>query len=121
LPDLEQKHPAEFLTMMHESNTPQIMKSVGDVDLFRAVVKLKALLNSKTISRETFLQNRRALLGFNESTSRAISNLTRNSELVEAIMDALSRVHIANVFSAGSWKKLTIGRMYMVSKMYVLY
>ncbi|KAG9100095.1 hypothetical protein FS749_016285 [Ceratobasidium sp. UAMH 11750] len=113
---LEQDHPAEFLTMMHESNTRQILKPSDDVDLFRAGVKLKALLDQDVIDKETFLLNRRALLGHSETTSRAISNLTRNSELAGAITEALSRAHIAKVFQAGGWKKLTTGRLYVVRK-----
>ncbi|CAE6450348.1 unnamed protein product [Rhizoctonia solani] len=47
---LEKDHPAEFLTMMHESNSPQLMKQSSDLELFRAVWKLKRLLQSKTIN-----------------------------------------------------------------------
>ncbi|KAG8759676.1 hypothetical protein FRC11_001588, partial [Ceratobasidium sp. 423] len=112
---LETQHPAEFLTMMHESNTPQIMKPAQDVDLFRAVVKLKGLLEAKVISWESFLQNRRALIGFDKNIFRSISSLTHNKELADAIMEALSRAHIADVFSAGSWRRLATGRMYMVA------
>ncbi|KAF8594896.1 hypothetical protein BDV93DRAFT_515410 [Ceratobasidium sp. AG-I] len=113
--ELEQDHPAEFLTMMHESNTPQIMKSTGDVDLFRATIKLKSMLTSGAITPNIFLQNRRALLSFNDTTSRAICNLTRNSKLADAICAATSRPHIAAVFSAGSWKRLTMGQLHMVA------
>ncbi|KAG9073878.1 hypothetical protein FRC06_011093, partial [Ceratobasidium sp. 370] len=115
MPGLEEEHPAEFLTLMHDSNSRQVLKSSEDVDLFRAVVKLKGLLDAGAISRETFLLNRRAILGHNETTSRAISNLTRNKELADAIMDALSRAHIAKAFQAGGWKKLTTGRVYGVA------
>jgi hypothetical protein len=113
--ELEVKHPAEFLTMMHESNTPQIMKPVEDVDLFRAVVKLKGLLESKAIDKDTFLQNCCALLSFDETVSRGICALTRNKELSTAIAEALLRPHIAKVFTAGSWKRLTTGQLYMVN------
>ncbi|EUC54398.1 hypothetical protein RSOL_045890, partial [Rhizoctonia solani AG-3 Rhs1AP] len=50
-----------------------------------------------------------------ERVNRAICNLTRNEELMDTIADALSRVHIANVFSAGSWMRITTGRLYMVA------
>jgi triphosphoribosyl-dephospho-CoA synthetase len=100
--------------MMHESNSPQLVKTTGDLDLFRAVLKLKALLTANTITRETFLVNRRALLGFSEASSRAISNLTRNDELADAITEALTRPHIARVFSAGGWRKLATGRLFGV-------
>ncbi|KAG8713722.1 hypothetical protein FRC11_011275 [Ceratobasidium sp. 423] len=113
--ELETNHPAEFLTMMHESNTPQIMKAASDAELFRAVYKLKGLLSSGTISQQTFLQNRRMLLRGEETNSRAISNLTRNDDLANAIAKALTREHIAKEFTAGSWKRLTTGRLYMVA------
>jgi hypothetical protein len=113
--ELEKDHPAEFLTMMHESNSPQLMKQSSDLELFRAVWKLKRLLQSKTISEKTFLDNRRMLLGgLEERTNRAICNLTRNSELMDAIYESLQRVHIAKIFSAGAWMRLTTGRLYMV-------
>jgi hypothetical protein len=113
--EMEQDHPAEFLTMMHESNSPQVMKPNGDLDLFRAALKLKALLTAGTITREIFLVNRRTLLGYSESTARAISNLTRNDELADAVAEALTRPHIARVFSVGGWRKLATGRLYGVS------
>ncbi|KDN34382.1 hypothetical protein RSAG8_12530, partial [Rhizoctonia solani AG-8 WAC10335] len=114
--ELETKHPAEFLTMMHESNSPQVMKSSSDVDLFRAVRKLKSLLKSGIITQQIFLENRRMLLsGSDERINRAICNLTRNEELMDTIGGALARVHIAKVFSAGSWMRITTGRLYMVA------
>ncbi|EUC54295.1 hypothetical protein RSOL_036580, partial [Rhizoctonia solani AG-3 Rhs1AP] len=112
---LETEHPAEFLTMMHESNTPQVMKMASNLDLFRAVYKLKGLLDTQAIDQQTFLQSRRMLLRFDERTNRAICNLTRNNQLMDAVMQALSRPHIATVFSAGSWMRLTTGRLYMVA------
>lgn len=100
--------------MMHESNTPQVMKAASDVELFRAVHKLKGFLRSGAISAQTFVQNRRMLLKANERTSRAISSLTRNDELANAIEQALAHEYIAKEFSAGSWMRLTTGRLYMV-------
>ncbi|KAG9100666.1 hypothetical protein FRC06_003875 [Ceratobasidium sp. 370] len=87
----------------------------SDVDLFQAVVKLKGLLDAGAISREMFLLNWHAILGHNETTSQAISNLTRNKELANVIMDALSQAHIAKAFQAGGWKKLTTGQVYGVA------
>ncbi|KDN39106.1 hypothetical protein RSAG8_09013, partial [Rhizoctonia solani AG-8 WAC10335] len=113
--ELESRNPAEFLTLMHASNVPDVKQPNRDVDLFRAVLKLKGLFESKKINRETFLRNRQTLLGFKKSTSRAISNLTRNAELADAIAEALLHPHIAKAFSAGSWKLLTIGRLYMIA------
>ncbi|KEP47032.1 hypothetical protein V565_170740, partial [Rhizoctonia solani 123E] len=113
---LETEHPAEFLTMMHETNSPQVVKTSSDVDLFRAVVKLKGLLKAGTITEKAFVQNRTMLLsGSEERTRRAICNLTRNESLMDAISKAVTRVHIANVFSPGSWMRLTTGRLYMVA------
>ncbi|KAJ1299639.1 hypothetical protein OPQ81_011989 [Rhizoctonia solani] len=113
---LEVKHPAEFITMMHDSNSPQVVKTSSDVDLIRAVVKLKGLLKSGIISEQTFLNNRHALLSrCEEQTQRAMCNLTRNESLMDAIMQALSRAHIASAFSPGSWMRLTTGRFYMVA------
>ncbi|KAG8761922.1 hypothetical protein FRC11_012244 [Ceratobasidium sp. 423] len=117
---LERNHPADFLVMMHESNTPQVMKHVGDVDLFRAVSKLQKLLDAQSIDWETFLHHRRSLLGFDKNLARSISSLTRNKDLSNAITDALSRAHIASVFSAGSWRRLATGRLYMVATGLVL-
>ncbi|EUC61790.1 hypothetical protein RSOL_406780, partial [Rhizoctonia solani AG-3 Rhs1AP] len=113
--ELETNHPAEFLTMMHESNTPQVMKTASDVELFRAVHKLKGFLRSGKISQQTFVQNRRMLLRGEERTSRAIANLTRNDDLANAIAKALTYEHIAKEFAAGSWMRLTVGRLYMVA------
>ncbi|QRW26171.1 hypothetical protein RhiXN_11248 [Rhizoctonia solani] len=114
--ELERDHPAKFLTMMHESNSPQLMKRCSDLELFCAVRKLKKLLKSGTINEQTFLQNRCMLLGgLDDRTNRAICNLTRNDELMDAISDSLSRVHIAGAFSAGSWMRLTTGCLYMVA------
>ncbi|QRW18592.1 hypothetical protein RhiXN_03516 [Rhizoctonia solani] len=114
--ELEQNHPAEFLTMMHESNSPQLMKHSSDLELFLAVWKLRKLLKSGTINEEKFLQNCCMLLGgLEDRTNWAICNLTRNHELMDAILDSLARVHIAATFSAGSWMRLTTGRLYMVA------
>ncbi|GAB1527343.1 hypothetical protein RhiTH_010518 [Rhizoctonia solani] len=114
--ELEQNHPAEFLTMMHESNSPQLMKHSSDLELFMAVWKLRKLLKSGTINEEKFLQNRCMLLGgLEDRTNRAICNLTCNHELMDAISDSLACVHIAATFSAGSWMRLTTGRLYMVA------
>ena len=114
LTDLETKHPAEFLTLMHESNSPHVVKSSCDLDLFRAVRKLKSLLKSGVISQQCFLENRRMLLGGSDGINKAICKLTRNEELMDVIAEALSRTHIAKVFSAGSWLRITTGRLYMV-------
>ncbi|KAG8732151.1 hypothetical protein FRC11_000392 [Ceratobasidium sp. 423] len=114
--ELEANYPAEFLTMMHESNSPHVVKTTSDVDLFHTVVKLKNLLNAGTITEKVFLQNRCTLLGrSDERTRRAICNLTRNEKLLGAIVKALSRAHIAKVFSPGSWMRITTGRLYMVA------
>ncbi|KAG9090138.1 hypothetical protein FRC06_001202 [Ceratobasidium sp. 370] len=89
MPGLEEDHPAAFLTLMHDSNSRQVMTSSEDVDLFQAV--------------------------HNETTSWVISNLTRNKELANATQDALSWTHIAKAFQAGGWKKLTAGWVYRVA------
>ncbi|KAF8675265.1 hypothetical protein RHS04_06744 [Rhizoctonia solani] len=114
--ELEQNHPAEFLTMMHESNSPQLMKHSSDLELFLAVWKLRKLLKSGTINKEKFIQNCCMLLGgLEDRTNWAICNLTCNHELMDAILDLLAHVHIAATFSAGSWMRLTTGCLYMVA------
>jgi hypothetical protein len=118
--DLQVHHPAEFLTMMHESNVPLIMKASSDVDLFRAVVKLKGYLMAGTIDRRSFLLNRQALLGHDEWLARAVSNLTRNNVLAEAISSALTRPHIAKIFQAGAWKRLSTGRLWGVRMIFII-
>ncbi|KAG8714402.1 hypothetical protein FRC11_008630 [Ceratobasidium sp. 423] len=114
--ELETNHPAEFITMMHESNAPQVVKTSTDVELFHAIRKLKLLLNSNTISQQVFLQNRRMLLAAApERSSRVLCSLTRNDDLMNAIAKALLCAPIANTFSVGSWMRLTTGQLYMVA------
>ncbi|QRV74586.1 hypothetical protein RhiJN_02601 [Ceratobasidium sp. AG-Ba] len=112
---LQSEQPAEFLTMMHESNVPTIMKASSDVDLFRAIVKLKAFYDAGAVKKHAFLLNRQALLGHNVNTSRAICTLTRNNQLADAVSEALSRPHIAKTFNAGAWRRIATGRMWGVA------
>ncbi|QRW06983.1 hypothetical protein RhiLY_05982 [Ceratobasidium sp. AG-Ba] len=101
--------------MMHESNVPTIMKASSDVDLFRAIVKLKAFYDAGAVKKHAFLLNRQALLGHNVNTSRAICTLTRNNQLADAVSEALSRPHIAKTFNAGAWRRIATGRMWGVA------
>ncbi|KAF8692402.1 hypothetical protein RHS03_08625, partial [Rhizoctonia solani] len=113
--ELEQNHPAEFSTMMHESNSPQLMKHSSNLELFLAVRKLRKL-KSGTINEEKFLQDCCMLLGgLEDRTSWATCSLTCNHELMDAILDLLAHVHIAATFPAGSWMRLTTGCLYMVA------
>ncbi|KAG8792618.1 hypothetical protein FRC12_005468 [Ceratobasidium sp. 428] len=115
LNSLERKHPAEFLTMMHESNAPRVLKPNQDADMFRATAKLGTWFHSGIIDRETYLQNRQALWACLTITAkRSLANLSRNQEVMEAVSQALSRPHIAKVFNAGSWVKITKGRLHGV-------
>ncbi|QRV75706.1 hypothetical protein RhiJN_03721 [Ceratobasidium sp. AG-Ba] len=106
---LQSENPAEFVTLMHESNVPTMMKASSDVDLFRAVIKLKGFLKTGQVQKPAFLLYRHALLGHDPTLSRAVCMLTRNEGLADAILDALSRPHIAKTFQAGSWKRITTG------------
>lgn len=115
--ELELDHPAEFLTMMHESNSPDVKMHSQDADLFLAAVKLKRLLTDGRISKQIFFENRRMLLSHNETTARSIYMLSRDDELAEAVALALSRPHIKKIFKAGQWKGLTTGRFFGVCDM----
>ncbi|QRW09518.1 hypothetical protein RhiLY_08517 [Ceratobasidium sp. AG-Ba] len=95
---LQSENPAEFVTLMHESNVPTMMKASSDVDLFRAVIKLKGFLKTGQVQKPA-----------------AVCMLTRNEGLADAILDALSRPHIAKTFQAGSWKRITTGRLWGVA------
>ncbi|KAG9093724.1 hypothetical protein FRC06_011398, partial [Ceratobasidium sp. 370] len=94
----EEENPAEFLTMMHESNVPETKKYSQDVDLFHATLKLRTMMDDSRIGRDTFLSSRRALLGQNKTLNRAIASLTCNQLLADAILHALTRPHIEKVF-----------------------
>lgn len=118
--ELEVDHPAEFITMMHESNAPEAKLPTVDADLFNAVAKLKAMLGQGKITEQQFVDNRQVLLAHNTDTRRAISMLTRNNELMDAVTHALERPHIRSLFKATPWKALTTGRFYGVGQSFQL-
>lgn len=114
---LETERPGEFYSMMHAGNETESRKPHGDPDRFLLVHRLRCLLQKGQIDSDTYRNNAKRIMGPSGSTARsAIPSLVRSASVSASIANLVEYPELRPTFSASGWKKLTEGRLYLVSK-----